>query len=386
MADLSAFFGLYRQDLSGLFEDIIASGQVISGPQVLEAERAIASLIGTKHAVAVNNGTAALQLACQALGVGAERDPTDCVVTTCYSFIASASAPALARAKVSLVDVDPDTFNMDPNALRNRLSELQKAGIKPKAIIPVHLFGQSADMKSILAVAAEYEVPVIEDAAQAIGANCTVNGAVRKVGSIGKVGCFSFYPTKNLPAVGSLGMVVTNDEEVARRVRILRNHGAISPYEHAFLSGNYKPDELPAGSVVTMLSGLENVNAVRRTNAQFYTEALSELDQQGRITLPKVKAESDTHVWHHFVIRATDRDDLQTSLVHAGVPTMVYYPVPLHRQKALQHDLIGDLDFPVAERLSRESLALPIHPMLTLKQLERVVHAVKQHYLDVSLA
>ncbi|MGA0060671.1 MAG: DegT/DnrJ/EryC1/StrS family aminotransferase [Planctomycetota bacterium] len=358
--------------LRAAFERVLGSGQFVMGPDVGEMECECAGYIGSADAIGVSSGTDALILALMALGVGAG----DEVVCPTYTFFATAGAVWRLGARPVFVDVDPATFNVRPEAL--------EAAITPKtrALMPVHLFGQSADLDGIEDVARRHGIPVVEDAAQAIGARWGGRG----VGTVGAFGCFSFFPTKNLGCLGDGGLVTTADPELGRRARILRVHGMDPKYYHQEVGGNFRIDTLQAAFVRVRLAGLEGATARRRHNAAGYRHRFEaaglarELGDgaPGGVVLP---LEVDpSHTYNQFVVRVTgpsgERDALRAFLHQEGVGCEVYYPVPLHLQAcfaALGH---GPGAFPVAERAADESLALPIFPGLTEAELDRVVDRV----------
>ncbi|MDA0374049.1 MAG: DegT/DnrJ/EryC1/StrS family aminotransferase [Planctomycetota bacterium] len=358
--------------LRAAFERVLGSGQFVMGPDVGEMECECAGYIGSMDAIGVSSGTDALILALMALGVGAG----DEVVCPTYTFFATAGAVWRLGAKPVFVDVDPATFNVTPEAL--------EAAITPrtKALMPVHLFGQSADLDGIEAVAARHGVPVVEDAAQAIGARWGARG----VGTVGAFGCFSFFPTKNLGCLGDGGLVTTADPDLGRRARILRVHGMDPKYYHQEVGGNFRIDTLQAAFVRVRLAGLDAATERRRRNAAGYRERFAaaglvrELgdDAPGGLVLP---LEVDpSHTYNQFVVRVTgaqgERDRLRAFLHQEGVGCEVYYPVPLHLQAcfaALGH---GEGAFPVAEKAAAESLALPIFPGLTDSELDCVVDRI----------
>jgi dTDP-4-amino-4,6-dideoxygalactose transaminase len=341
------------------------SQQFILGPAVAAFESDISRYLDVKHALGVSSGTDALLLALMALGIG----PDDEVVTSTFSFFATAGCVARVGAKPVLVDIDPITFNLDVEATRRALTS------RTKAIIPVHLYGQSAEMDPILEMAREARVTVIEDAAQAIGTR--YQG--RPVGTLGDVGCFSFFPSKNLGAFGDAGLVVTNDDDLAHRMRILRTHGADPKYFHRYIGGNFRIDTLQAAVLQVKLPHLATWTAARRRNAATYRELFAARKLDGRVTLPTERA-GDVHIYNQFVIRVDDRDGLQRHLKSAGVGTEIYYPVPFHLQECFAYLGHERGDFPLAEAAATSVLALPIYSELTPTQLQYVVESAARYY------
>ena len=336
---------------------VFESGIFVLGPEVAAFEREFAAYCGVAHAIGVNSGTSALHLALLAAGVGAG----DEVVTVPFTFVATAAAVLYAGARPVFVDVDPDTLTMDP--------ELVEAAITPrtKAILPVHLYGQAADMAPILAIAARYGIPVIEDAAQAHGAEY----GGRRVGSLGTMGCFSFYPGKNLGAAGEGGAITTDDDQLAHTIRLLRDWGAKEKYRHVMRGFNYRLEELQAAVLRAKLIELDNWTEARRTHARAYREAL------GRVGVSVVAERSGgRHVYHVFAIRTPHRCAMIESLTGGGIGTGIHYPIPVHLQEAYRDLGHGIGSFPVAEAAAHEVLSLPIYPELTEAQRGLVVDAV----------
>lgn len=342
--------------------NVLRSGRHIMGPHVRRLEQELAALCDTQHAVGVSSGTDALLMALMAIGAG----PGDEVITTTYSFFATGGAIARTGATPRFVDIDPDTFNIDP--------ERVQAAITPatKAIIAVHLFGQCAAMDRIAEMAARHQITVLEDAAQAIGA--TYDG--RMAGSMGDIGCFSFFPSKNLGAAGDGGLVTTSDFDMARTLRRLRDHGAHPKYHHALIGGNFRLDEIQAAILLAKLDYLNAWTEARRNNAKTLTAGLERAQRLGVVRLPVTDARCG-HVFNQFTVLAEcGRDRLTDALDRAGIGWAVYYPVCLHLQECFA-DLGGAAgDCPVAEATSRKALSLPIHPWLTPDQIDRIVKAV----------
>ena len=361
LLDLTAQWPAIRDEALAAIARVCDSQQFILGPEVEELERELASAIGVRHAIGVSSGTDALLVALMALGVG----PGDEVVTSTYSFFATAGSIVRLGARPVLVDVDPATYTLMPEQVRAALTP------RTRAVIPVHLYGQCADMDSILAAAAESRVPVIEDAAQAIGA--TYRG--RAAGSMGLAGCFSFFPSKNLGAFGDAGLVTTSDDAFAERVRLLRTHGAERQYHHRLVGGNFRIDALQAAVLRVKLPHLDAWTEARRRNAERYRRTFDAAGLLDRVGMPE-EAPGRRHVYHQFVVRVRNRDRVKAALAARGVATAIYYPVPFHLQECF-----GALGYPmgalpVAERASQETLALPIYAELTESQQRHVAASV----------
>ncbi len=367
--DLKARFAAVEEPVREAIDRVLTSGRYILGPEVSELESEIAARCGLGHAVGVSSGTDALLAVMMALGVGPGHD----VITSPMSFFASAGAIVRLGARPVFVDIDPRTFN-----LRADLAA-EKIGKATKAIEVVHLFGQPAEVAPLLGPAHEVGASVIEDAAQAIGAT---RGS-RAAGGLGRAGCFSFFPTKNLGALGDGGMVVTGDAELAERVRAIRVHGAKPKYHHSLVGGNFRLDALQAAALRAMLPALDGWNGRRQAHADRY-DALFEssgLIDRERVT-PPWRDPACTHVFHHYVIRAERRDELRAHLAGEGIGTEVYYPLPLHLQPCLAELGYREGDFPEAERAAGEVLALPVYPELTESQQDRVVEAIVDFYRE----
>ncbi len=334
---------------------VLEDGQLADGPEVRAFERSVADRCGADAGVATSNGTTALHAALKALGIG----PGDTVVTSPFSFIASANAARLAGADVAFVDIDPDTFTLDPDALAARL----EAGTPVDAVIPVHLFGLPADMTRLCSLADEYGFAIVEDAAQAHEA--AVRG--RPVGALGDAGCFSFYPTKNVTA-GEGGMIVTDDPDVAERARSFIDHGRRDGYEHTTVGHNFRLSSIHAAIGNAQLERLDEFTEARRRHAAAYDDLLADAD----VTTP-VEPPDRRHVYHQYTVRHGDRDRLREALAARDIETAVYYPTPIHRQ-APYDEPSGS--YPVAERAAEEVLSLPVHPALEPDDIERVGTAV----------
>ena len=357
--NLAAQYASLKDELLPAVEKVLAGGHYILGANVAALEQDIAACAGTKFGIGVNSGSDALTLALRALEIG----PGDEVITTPFTYIAPAESIHQMGAKIVFADIDPRAFNLDPAEVGKKITP------RTKAVIPVHLFGQAAPMKELMALAGPREIHVVEDCAQAIGAAC--DG--QPVGSFGRLGCFSFYPTKNLGADGDGGMVVTNDETLEGKLRMLRVHGTERRYFHDLYGYNSRLDELQAAILRVKLPRLKYWNARRAEIAARYNAGLKNLP----LELP-LSAPGSTHVYHVYAVLTSRRDELQKFLAGRGVPTIIYYPLPLHLQK-----VYADLghragDFPVAEAVSKTILPLPIYPELTDDQVEYVIETVGQ--------
>jgi dTDP-4-amino-4,6-dideoxygalactose transaminase len=365
LLDLKAQYGPLREALLGAITRVCDSQYFIHGPEVEGLERDIESYLSVSHAVGLSSGTDAVLAALMALDVG----PGDEVVTSTYSFFATAGCVSRLGATPVLVDIDPDTFNIDPVAAVAAFTP------RTRAVIPVHLFGQAVDLTPILAAAEAAGIPVIEDAAQAIGATYRD----RAVGSWGAIGCFSFFPSKNLGAFGDAGLVTTHEDRLGQRLRLLRNHGMQPKYYHHVIGGNFRLDALQAAVLRVKLPHLAAWTAGRQRNAARYRALVAEAGLGEIVTLP-VDAPHRTHIYNQFVIRVPERDALKTHLDGAGIGTEIYYPVPFHLQRCYANLGYPPGAFPHAEAAARTSLALPVYPELTLGQQAEVVAAIAQFY------
>lgn len=363
LLDLKAQYIAIKEELGAAFEKVMESGNYILGPYVEQFERSVAEYCKVRYAIGVANGTDALLLTLDALGIG----EGDEVITTPFTFFASAEVISQVGAKPVFVDIDQDTYNMDPSKL--------EAAITPrtKAIIPVHLFGQPADMDPIMDIAERYELKVIEDACQAIGSTYDH----RPAGSIGSAGCFSFFPTKNLGGYGDGGMIVTNDEQLAQRIRMLRAHGSNPKYYHSLIGYNSRLDPLQAAFLQVKLPHLDRWNALRREKADIYNRELRHLP----VKLPSVSDRVEA-VYHLYIIQADRRNELMKYLLEHGIASGVYYPVPLHRQ-----EVYADLGYeggalPVAEQAALHTMALPLYPELTEEDQMYIVRKIGDFFRE----
>ncbi len=354
LLDLKAQYESLREEMMPVIEEVMASQYFINGPAVKDLESAISTYSNTAEAIGVSSGTDALLCSLMSLGVGCG----DEVITTPYTFFATAGSIARSCAKPVFVDIDPDTYNIDPAKIEAAITD------KTKAIMPVHLYGQLADMDPIMAIAKKHNLFVVEDAAQAIGA--TYKG--KKAGSIGTCGCFSFFPSKNLGGLGDGGMIVTQDEELAEKIRQCRNHGSKPKYYHKWVGGNFRLDTLQAAGLMVKLKYLDQWSGKRRQNAARYNELFAGCDA---ITPPVVK-DDNVSIYNQYIVRAPKRDEARAFLQENSIGCEIYYPLSLHQQ-----DCFADLgysvgDFPVSEKAAAETLALPIFPELTDEQIQFV--------------
>lgn len=357
--DLKAHHEPLMAEINGAIQEVIAKCAFAGGPYVAALEDDFASYCGCKHAIGVGSGTDALWLALLALGVG----PGDEVITVPGTFMATAEAISYCGATPVFVDIDEETYTMDPNLL--------EAAITPrtKAIIPVQLFGQNADMDPILEIAGRHNLPVVEDACQAHGAD--YKG--RKAGTMGMAGCFSFYPGKNLGAWGEAGAITTNDDKLAAKMRMFRDHGQSKKYHHAAIGWNARMDGIQAAVLRIKLRHLDTYNAARRARANHYHQCLSDHDS---VILP-AEASYGRHVYHVYAVRVQERDRLLSELTARGIGCGIHYPIPVHLQEAYQFLGHKKGSFPVAERCAEQFLSLPMFPELTLEQVETVVRELK---------
>jgi dTDP-4-amino-4,6-dideoxygalactose transaminase len=361
MVDVVGQYQKIKSEIDSAVHRVLDSGQFINGKDVGELECAVAGYLGVKYAVACASGTDALQIAMMALGIG----PGDDVISTPFTFVATAETIAILGAKPVYVDIDPRTYNIDPAKIERAITP------RTRAIIPVHLYGQAADMDPIMALARERNLKVIEDSAQALGAS--YRG--RKVCSIGDVGCISFFPSKNLGCFGDGGMMVTNDKELAETLRVLAAHGSRVRYYHDMIGVNSRLDTIQAAILRVKLQHLDQYNAARRSAAERYSQKLS----SSPVTVPVVAPHCE-HIFHQYTLRAPKRDGLADHLKAKGIPHAIYYPVPLHLQKAFAMSGGKPGDFPKTEEAAREVISLPMHTELTDEQQTVITDAIKEFY------
>ena len=364
LLDLKAQYESLREELDRAVFEVIASQSFILGPRVEQFERDLAAYCGCRYALGVSSGTDALVLALMALDVG----PGDEVITTPFTFFATAGSVARLGARPVFVDIRPDTFNIDPERIEEAVTS------RTRAILPVHLYGQCAEMGPILEIARRRGLRVIEDAAQAIGAE----DAAGRACALGDVGCLSFYPTKNLGAFGQGGAVTTNDEALYRRMRSLREHGSTQQYVHEEVGGNFRLDAIQGAVLGVKLKYLDGWTAARQRHAAAYTEGFQRAGLCDRVVPPGVV--QPRHVFNQYTVRVEQRDALRAHLAARGIGSGVYYPTPLHLQKCFAGLGYRPGDFPEAERACAEVLSLPVYPELAQEQIESVLAAVSEFY------
>lgn len=379
LLDLKAQYKTIKKEIDEALIGVAESQSCILGPDVANLEKNLCSYLDSKYSVGVSSGTDALLIALMAIDI----KPDDEVIIPTYSFFATAGVVSRLNAKPVFIDSDPVTFNLDPAGLKKLITK------KTKAIVPVHLYGQSCDMDGIMEVAKEYGLKVIEDAAQSIG---TQYKDGRKAGNIGDIGCFSFYPSKNLGCFGDGGLVTTNSEELAEKLRILRVHGGKPKYYHKIIGGNFRLDAIQAAVLNVKLPHLDSWTKKRQENADLYTKyfieaGLSEetgrikYDEKNKVLLPKpVYREYNLkyyHIYNQYVIRAGKRDELRKNLTENEIGTEVYYPVPFHMQECFSYLGYKAGQFPVSEWCAKDSIALPIYPEITNEQIEFTVRTIK---------
>ncbi len=382
LLDLRAQYQQFRSQALDVIAEVCESQQFILGPRVRELEAQCAAYAGARHGIGLSSGTDALLIALMALDIG----PGDEVITTPYTFFATAGVVVRLGARPVFCDIRAHDFNIDPQAVRDFLERQcerrdgrivnRVTGGTVKALIPVHLYGQMADMPALMRIAKEFGLPVIEDAAQAIGSELDDG---RRAGGIGDIGCFSFFPTKNLGAFGDAGMCVANDEALNRRLTILRVHGGEPKYYHSLVGGNFRLDELQAAVLLVKLPLLDGWTAGRQRNAQTYRQLFADAQLDDIIGLPAVTP-GYRHIFNQFVIRTTRRDELRAYLQANRVGTEIYYPLPLHQQECFANLGHQRDDFPESARAAEETLALPIYPELRHEQLERVVALIARFF------
>ncbi|MFA5386578.1 MAG: DegT/DnrJ/EryC1/StrS family aminotransferase [Candidatus Paceibacterota bacterium] len=360
--DLTAQYKSIKKEIDRAVKRVLDSSVFIGGKEVEEFEKEVARFCGAKYAIGVNSGTDALFLSLKALSIG----PGDEVITTPFTFIATAGVIANCGARPVFVDIDPETFNIDSSKIERAVTQ------RTKAILPVHLFGQMADMDKIMRIAKKHKLYVIEDAAQAIGAEYKK----KKAGTVGDLGCFSFFPSKNLGAFGDGGMIVTNNVKLAERVRLLKNHGS-SPkekYLNLIVGTNSRLDALQAAILRVKLRYLLKWSSERAKKAGYYSKNLK---NAGDIITPKINP-SRTHIFHQYTVKTKFRNELQKYLKERGVPTMVYYPLSLHLQPALNYLKYKKGDFPEAEKAAKEVLSLPIYPEIRNEDQDFIINTINE--------
>jgi dTDP-4-amino-4,6-dideoxygalactose transaminase len=361
MVDLKRQYQKIRNEIDDIIADVISSTQFIGGKHVGEFEYEAAAYLGVKYAASCANGTDALQIALMSLGIGKE----DEVITTPFSFVATAETIALIGAKPVYADIDEKSFNINPKKIKDKITP------RTKAILPVHLYGNPAEMDEISLIAKEHNLYVIEDSAQAFGAE--YKG--KKVCGFGDAACISFFPSKNLGCYGDGGMITTNDQSIFNKVRMIVNHGSKVRYVHEILGVNSRLDALQAAILRVKLKYIDHWNESRINNANRYSTALKDIEG---IILPSYD-EHSRHIFHQYTLRVPRRDELQNFLKEKNIPSMIYYPIPLHLQPAFQ-GVSDEGTLPIAEKLSKEVISLPMHPDLTEEEINHITHSIKEFY------
>lgn len=365
LLDLKAQYLTIKREIDAAIAHVVESQHFINGPEVTGLEADVARYSQAAHCIAVSSGTDALLVALMALDVG----PGDEVITTPFTFFATVGAIVRVGAKPVFVDIDPESYNLNPEGIEAKITP------RTKAIIPVHLYGQCADMDPILAIARKHNIAVIEDAAQAIGAE--YQG--RRAGSMGTIGCFSFFPSKNLGAFGDGGAVVTNDATIASKIRLLRTHGAQPKYFHKIVGGNFRLDTIQAAILQVKLRYLDGWTARRQMNAAYYDGAFAKRGLRGIVVQTPAQVQS-RHIFNQYVIRVSDRDGLMNTLKQQQIGSEIYYPLSMHQQECFANLGYRAGDFPESEAAAESTLALPVYPELTTAHLQRVVDVVAGHY------
>ncbi len=369
MVDLKGQYQKIQQEIDSAVLDVIRSTAFINGPEVKTFQTELENYLGCKHVIPCANGTDALQIAMMGLGL----QPGDEVITANFTYVATAEVIALLQLKPVLVDVNPDTFTIDPQAIEKAITP------KTKAIVPVHLYGQLADMEAIMAIAKKHKLFVIEDTAQAIGADYIYSDGKRaKAGTIGDIGCTSFFPSKNLGCYGDGGAMYTNNSELAAVLKQISNHGQTVQYYHDTIGVNSRLDSMQAAILRVKLPHLDSYNKHRQHVADAYDKAFATVPQ---LKTPK-RAAYSTHVFHQYTLQllAGDRNELKAFLAERGIPAMIYYPVPLHLQKAYTDPRYKQGDFPITEKLCASVISLPMHTELTEENINYITNAVKEFF------
>ena len=369
MVDLKRQYHEIKSEIDEAVLNALEATQFILGPNVQRFEEEAAAFLGVKHAVSLANGTEALHLALLACGI----EKGDEVITTPFTFIATAEAISYLGAKPVFVDIDPKTFNIDPVKVEEYIvSRLTSHVSRIKAIIPVHLYGQAADMDPIMAIAKKHNLKVIEDCAQSFGGD--YKG--KMTGSFGEFGCYSFFPSKNLGCYGDGGMVTTNDPELAEKVKMLRNHGSKVRYYHSVIGYNSRLDEIQAAILRVKLKRMKRFNELRNSNAHLYSRMF-----EGTGVTPPFEDGNGMHVYHQYTVKTGDREKIIEALAKEGIASAIYYPVPLHQQDVYKNNYQG-LSLPITEKVSQEVLSLPIFPELTEEEIKKVVSTIVTTQVD----
>jgi dTDP-4-amino-4,6-dideoxygalactose transaminase len=390
LLDLGDEYRALSEPIREAIDDVLASHHFILGPKVRAFEKAIAAYCSVPHAVGVSSGTDALLAILMALGIG----PGDAVITTPYTFFATAGCIARVGARPVFADIDPETYNISPSAIDQCIQKYckvdsngtwrTKGGEKIRAIVPVHLFGLCCEMDAVREISKRFQLDLIEDASQAIGSEFPFGGGTAKAGTMGKVGFFSFYPSKNLGAAGDAGMIACHDETLAAKLRTIREHGMEPRYFHHVIGGNFRLDEIQAAILGVKLPFLEKWAAARRAAAEFYNAEFAHAGLTTKITPParpyRDRGLTNDHIYHQYVIRVPMRDVLRAHLCKSDIETAIYYPLGLHEQKCFAYLGYRKGDFPETERAARETLALPIYPGISREAQRYVVGAIANFY------
>jgi dTDP-4-amino-4,6-dideoxygalactose transaminase len=389
LLDLSEQYRALSKEIRAATDQVLASQRFILGPKLAEFEKAAAAYCGVPQAVGVSSGTDALLAVLMALEIGLG----DAVITTAYSFFATGGCIARVGATPVFIDIDPETYNISATGLRRYIDKYCHS-VEGKmvnenrqtivALVPVHLYGLCCEMTEMLAVAREHNLLLIEDSAQAIGADYPLDGRSAKAGTMGEAGCFSFYPSKNLGAAGDAGLVVCRNEQFADRLRMCRQHGMEARYQHQFIGGNFRLDELQAAILNVKLPHLDGWSAARREAAKFYTDEFRRVGLDEKIKLPvepyAKNGLTNHHIYHQYVIRSPRREELRQHLADHEIETAVYYPLALHEQPCFEYLGYKSGDFPEAERAARENLALPIYPEISREAQQYVVQCAAEFF------
>ena len=389
LLDLSEQYAALAQPIRSAIDEVLATQNFILGPKVEAFEKEIARYCGSPHAIGVSSGTDALLAVFMAMELG----PGDAVLTSDYSFFATAGCVARVGATPVFIDIDPVTYNISPAALELYLESCRKEtngslrtpkGDRVRAIVPVHLFGLCCEMDAVLEIARHFKVEVVEDAAQAIGAEYPSRSGNAQAGTMGDSGTLSFYPSKNLGAAGDAGMILCRDEALAKRIRVCRQHGMEPRYYHQFIGGNFRLDEIQAAILSVKLPRLDDWSAARRRVAEIYGNEFRRLGLTNRISLPaepyRDRGLTNHHIYHQYVIRTPQRDALREHLTRKEIGTAIYYPLALHEQECFRALGYHAGDFPESERAARETLALPIYPELSAEQQRYVAESIADFF------
>ncbi|MEY2495456.1 MAG: hypothetical protein QOJ45_1948 [Verrucomicrobiota bacterium] len=392
LLDLSEQYRALAEPIRAQLDEVLSSQQFILGPKGETLEKAICDYCGAGNAIGVSSGTDALLAVLMALNIG----PGDAVVTSAFSFFATAGCIARVGATPVFIDIEPQTYNISPAALEKYLTEscvrgtdgtlCTAEGKEVRAIIPVHLYGLCCEMNAIHEISQRFRLPVIEDAAQAIGAEYPFDGRTAKAGTMGEIGCFSFYPTKNLGAAGDAGMIVCREEALAKRLRFCRQHGMEPRYYHHFIGGNFRLDEMQAAILAVKLPFLDGWSAARRAVADVYREEFNRAGLTNQVRLPaepyRDRGLTNHHIYHQYVIRTAERDALREYLSRKEIGTAIYYPLGLHEQECFAYLGYRAGDFPETEGAARETLALPMYPELSREAQRYVVETIAEFLLQ----